>query len=686
MDRGRPDPTIAMLPTYADGSTANVKGLKKKKKPRKALSAIQWCILLMLLVWVVSASSFFFSRLERENGADAGGLVGLILLGPRSTYGQLWLRKCEAFLRAVEERFPVPGWTDGYEVGGYHRGQYLEKMRAADRNEADMVQAQAEAADPLAHAKPIGAVAGEMGEFFGGEASSPPLSAAGHPAQPAESPPAHVQVPGTDLDPDLPSGSYRGSCSGCTLSLARDGGKQLRCTRCKDSHGNLHDSVIHLADCHQNVWIENSNGVLTCGVIAPVPEKAVETSDAANTEAAVRREGKWPARPRGIAWDPAKVAILITVMDQNDLEALKATLQSLEAVPSVNDYSIFISQDAPSKRLNALIVKYQAKGLVKHLTPDLPTEENELLREARHVRTSVNTVFSLKNERGQAFERIIVFDHDLEFSPSVLTFFQAATGALDKDAGLCGISAWNELGLPHLLGDDRRMARDSYFSGVAWLMAVQDWSALNAVWPSDEIIAKHGWVHWVNDKAGAEGTHGGLGADVALRWAVEGWDAAKRRDMVVPQVSRVKRNGGGAFDPEEAALQQFSEQVLLSKAPPDMSAFGDLSYLEEVNYDAELTYKVRHARLLPGLVPPPASSAILDHTFQVIAYEPAEYGALAKRFQIPGRPMGQFHGATMLLRKDSSLFILVDKSSPHAPALLHEVAKDLHLLQRDKTR
>ena len=103
--RGRPDPTIAMLPTYADGSTANVKGLKKKKKPRKALSAIQWCILLMLLVWVVSASSFFFSRLERENGADAGGLVGLILLGPRSTYGQLWQRKCEAFLRAVEERF-----------------------------------------------------------------------------------------------------------------------------------------------------------------------------------------------------------------------------------------------------------------------------------------------------------------------------------------------------------------------------------------------------------------------------------------------------------------------------------------------------------------------------------------------------------------------------------------------------
>jgi len=51
--------------------------------------------------------------------------------------------------------------------------------------------------------------------------------------------------------------------------------------------------------------------------------------------------------------------------------------------------------------------------------------------------------------------------------------------------------------------------------------------------------------------------HGGLPADVALRWSIEGWDIGKRRDVVVPDVSRVKRSGGGAYDPEDAPMQQF---------------------------------------------------------------------------------------------------------------------------------
>jgi len=37
-------------------------------------------------------------------------------------------------------------------------------------------------------------------------------------------------------------------------------------------------------------------------------------------------------------------------------------------------------------------------------------------------------------------------------------------------------------------------------------------------------------------QAGAAGTHGGLPADMALRWSIEGWDRGKRRDVVVPEV------------------------------------------------------------------------------------------------------------------------------------------------------
>jgi len=40
--------------------------------------------------------------------------------------------------------------------------------------------------------------------------------------------------------------------------------------------------------------------------------------------------------------------------------------------------------------------------------------------------------------------------------------------------------------------------------------------------------------------------------------------------------------------------------------------------------------------------------------------------------------MGQFKGATILTRKDSSIFILIDKSAPLADELLALVGTDLH--------
>ena len=258
-------------------------------------------------------------------------------------------------------------------------------------------------------------------------------------------------------------------------------------------------------------------------------------------------------------------------------------------------------------------------------------------------------------KKAQAFERVIVFDHDLEFSPSVLSFFDTSVRVLNQDLSLFAASAWNELGLPHLVGKQDRMARDSYFSGVAWMIHKADWAALDADWPSDDVLREHGWVHWVNDKAEAGGSHGGLPPDVALRWSVEGWDDAKRRDVAVPQVSRVKRSGGGAYDPEEAPLQQFSERVELASSQPDATAFGDLSYMKEEAYEAEVRAKIRLAKLLPSMSVPPTAPTTVHKVAWVIAYEPQQYAAVAKRLQIPERPMGQFKGATVLTRKDSSV-------------------------------
>ena len=45
-------------------------------------------------------------------------------------------------------------------------------------------------------------------------------------------------------------------------------------------------------------------------------------------------------------------------------------------MPRYQEHDIFISQDVPNNRLNALVVKYQAKGMVVHLMLDLAKEPN----------------------------------------------------------------------------------------------------------------------------------------------------------------------------------------------------------------------------------------------------------------------------------------------------------------------
>ena len=64
-----------MLPQYADGSK---KGGKTGKKAKKKLSLLQCCILLLVVVWLGGVGSYFYRRLEHENGPQAGGLVGEI--------------------------------------------------------------------------------------------------------------------------------------------------------------------------------------------------------------------------------------------------------------------------------------------------------------------------------------------------------------------------------------------------------------------------------------------------------------------------------------------------------------------------------------------------------------------------------------------------------------------------------
>ena len=248
-----------MLPQYADGSAK--KGKVKGKKVKKQMSLCQCCILLLIMVWMVGIATYFYRVLEHKNGPDSGGFIGLVLLGPNSRAGRQWVERCEAFFKGIEDRFPVPGWSDEIEnsIGQYSKGKYLEQIRQREleiaKEVAEMVHAigsQDLARSVMANDRPIGAVAGSMGAVLEtGEVDKHEAPRENHAASMI-----------------LPEGSYKGSCAICQL-MGFAPHQQLRCMKCKDGTGLEHESVIRLDSCKENEWVGNTDGKLSC---EPIPE------------------------------------------------------------------------------------------------------------------------------------------------------------------------------------------------------------------------------------------------------------------------------------------------------------------------------------------------------------------------------------------------------------------------------
>eukprot|EP00277_Geminigera_cryophila_P020004 CAMPEP_0179494704 /NCGR_PEP_ID=MMETSP0799-20121207/68327_1 /TAXON_ID=46947 /ORGANISM="Geminigera cryophila, Strain CCMP2564" /LENGTH=235 /DNA_ID=CAMNT_0021312367 /DNA_START=41 /DNA_END=745 /DNA_ORIENTATION=- len=152
-------------------------------------------------------------KAEQEDKGD----LGLALLGPHSASGIFWLDKVNAFFQSIEQQYPVSGWTDDMGIGAYTPGEYLEQIQAREREIAEEMQRDVERFGP---------------------------------------------VPGKKL----PEGTYKGSCDGCAV-LGGEGGatphQRLTCN-CKDSTGQIRESVFLLGSCVENEWVGNANGVLTC--------------------------------------------------------------------------------------------------------------------------------------------------------------------------------------------------------------------------------------------------------------------------------------------------------------------------------------------------------------------------------------------------------------------------------------
>ena len=107
----RPEVT-PMLPHYSDGSKKDPAGKNKGRRKKGQVSSSQVCVAVLLFVgmlWLPIRQ--IRSAPEGTDGAAAGGLVGLAVLGSNSASGRWWMAKATAYLKSVEEYYPVLGWT-----------------------------------------------------------------------------------------------------------------------------------------------------------------------------------------------------------------------------------------------------------------------------------------------------------------------------------------------------------------------------------------------------------------------------------------------------------------------------------------------------------------------------------------------------------------------------------------------
>ncbi|XP_037081719.1 protein O-linked-mannose beta-1,2-N-acetylglucosaminyltransferase 1-like [Pollicipes pollicipes] len=116
-------------------------------------------------------------------------------------------------------------------------------------------------------------------------------------------------------------------------------------------------------------------------------------------------------------------------------------------------------------------------------------------------------------------EKLVLLEEDLEVAPDFLSYFQQTHHLLDKDVSLYCISAWNDHGYQHTVGDPAMLYRIGTLPGLGWMLKRSFFfNEVIPIWPED--------------------------------WETFDWDVLLRlgsirrgRDCIIPDVSRTYHFG-----------------------------------------------------------------------------------------------------------------------------------------------
>lgn len=189
-----------------------------------------------------------------------------------------------------------------------------------------------------------------------------------------------------------------------------------------------------------------------------------------------------------------RLTVPVAIIASNRPFYLKKMIQCLLNTTGVdpNLITVFVDgiYDEPVK-----VAKLYGLYVVQHI----PTGHRNS-KVSQHYKSTISAIFSLHSDADYA----VIIEEDLLLAPDFFSFIAQTLPLLNRDPTLYCISAWNDLGYTHTVGDPRLLYRVETMPGLGWVVPRKLFKTeLEMQWPSHNM--KWDWDMWMRSPAIQQG-------------------------------------------------------------------------------------------------------------------------------------------------------------------------------------
>ncbi|XP_037091059.1 protein O-linked-mannose beta-1,2-N-acetylglucosaminyltransferase 1-like [Pollicipes pollicipes] len=323
---------------------------------------------------------------------------------------------------------------------------------------------------------------------------------------------------------------------------------------------------------------------LRLAVTVPASERAdcARTSDAADLrrrEFCQRYDGygalcdcdapSLPAPPRPFA-DSTRFPYPVVVLASDRPRYLYRCLASLLPNRGLDPAKLVVFSDGERREVQELLRLLNVTSHTHFAEPAGAALRGAASRIGSAYRYTIRKAFELF----PTADKLVLLEEDLEVSPDFVSFFQQTHHLLDEDVSLYCISAWNDHGYRHTVGDAALLYRVGFMPGLGWMLTRSlFFDELLPSWPAPG--ADFDW-------------------DVLVRHA----DRRKGRDCVVPDVPRTYHFGFQGGHVGSAMQYKYYWDHALNRQPD--VRLKDVERMVLPRYTAQLMELLRSATKLDG--------------------------------------------------------------------------------------